>query len=188
MVSVSTSVLLVEGASENGCCICVPTMSLGCLLPLWKLSEISKWVLPSFLLNYHLYNGTQSMWFCVFPLRVETLFPLALRLSLKQDSLAFKAKHSRVLSSQCRTPRLGSLMWGSDSLFLEVKLCSCDYPLICRSPTQWCGYWLYCVSAPSYSSCGFFFISLVVENFFCSSSGHFKDRCSVNSCNFGVLR
>ena len=42
------------------------------------------------------------------PFKDKVSFPTALRDSLKQGLLAFKAKHSRDSSSQCRTPGLGA--------------------------------------------------------------------------------
>lgn len=41
-----------------------------------------------------------------------------------------------------------------------------------------------CCSYPS--QCGFLFISIVVENLFCSSSGVFRDSHSICTCSFGV--
>lgn len=41
-----------------------------------------------------------------------------------------------------------------------------------------------CFSYPS--QCGFLFISVVVENLFCSSSGVFRDSHSICTCSFGV--
>ena len=51
---------------------------------------------------------------CVCPPRVESLFPPVLSKSCNQILLAFKVWFSRDSSSHCRTPRLGSLMWGSE--------------------------------------------------------------------------
>ena len=42
----------------------------------------------------------------------------------KLAPLAFKAKCSGVSFSQCRTPRLGSLMWGSELSLLWENLCN----------------------------------------------------------------
>ena len=48
----------------------------------------------------------------------ELLFPPVLWNSCDQTPLAFKARFSVGSSSHCQTPRLGSLMWGS-----ELSLC-----------------------------------------------------------------
>ena len=45
--------------------------------------------------------------------RVKPLFPIALQFSCAQTLLAFKARCFEGSSSQCRTPLLGSPMWGS---------------------------------------------------------------------------
>ena len=76
------------------------------------------------------------MRFYMCHLRVVSLVPTALQLSCTQALLAFKAKHSGTLSSQCRIPRLESLMWGSDPSLLGENLCNCNYHPICGSPTQ----------------------------------------------------
>ena len=57
--------------------------------------------------NYCLSTGTGSVWVCVCSLRVESLFLVALRVSL----LDVNVRHSGSSSSCCRSPGLGSLMW-----------------------------------------------------------------------------
>ena len=52
---------------------------------------------------------------CVCPPSVESLFPPVLVKSCNQFPLAFKVRFSGDFSSRCWTPRLGSLMWGSES-------------------------------------------------------------------------
>ena len=110
-----------------------------------RLFKVSKWVWPRLLLNYYLLECVR---FCMCPLRVESLFPIALWLSHTQAPLALRARHYRNLSSWCRAHGLGSLMWGSDPLLLGENLWNYDCPSICGSPTQGYGSWLYCVSAP----------------------------------------
>ena len=51
---------------------------------------------------------------CMCPPSVESLFPPVLSKSCNQFPLAFKVWFSRNSSSHCRTPRLGSLTWGSE--------------------------------------------------------------------------
>lgn len=48
----------------------------------------------------------------------------------------------------CKTPRLESLMWGSDTLFSEENLCNCDCPPFYGLPTWVYGFWLHTVSLP----------------------------------------
>ena len=69
--------------------------------------------------------------FYVCPLRVESLYPIALWFSQNYAPLIFKAKHSGDMSSWYRTPRLGRLMWGLVPLLFGEKLCNCNYPPIC---------------------------------------------------------
>ena len=64
---------------------------------------------------------------------------------------------------------LGTLMWGSEPSLLGENLCTGDYPPICGSSPQWS--WLAHVSFPSPHFA--VFPSLVVENLFCQSSGHY---------------
>lgn len=50
----------------------------------------------------------------------------------RESSPVFKAKGSGGWSSQCRSPRLGSLTWGSDPSLLWRNLCGWNY-----SPIGW---------------------------------------------------
>ena len=72
---------------------------------------------------------------CVHPPRVEFLFPGVLWSSCGQellafttrcsgqDPLAFTTKCSGHSSSQCQTPKVGNLMWGSELPLLWESLC-----------------------------------------------------------------
>ena len=60
---------------------------------------------------------------CVCPPRVESLFPPVLSKSCNQIPLTFKVWFSRNSSSHCQTPRLGSLMWGSEPSLQWVDFC-----------------------------------------------------------------
>ena len=60
---------------------------------------------------------------CVHSPRVEFLFPPVLRSSCTQPLLAFKARCSRGPSPQCQTPRVGSLIWGSELSLLWENFC-----------------------------------------------------------------
>ena len=71
------------------------------------------------------------MKFCVHPLRVEFLFPTDLWPKVRP--VASKAKVSRD-SSQCKTPRLGTLTLDLDLFLLGENLCNCNYPPVCGSP------------------------------------------------------
>lgn len=53
----------------------------------------------------------------------------------------FQSRRSAGSSSLCRFPGFGSLMWGSDPLFLREGLCTCDVPpasgLLCQGHVSW---------------------------------------------------
>ena len=53
--------------------------------------------------------------FCLYPPRVESLFSPDLWKSCNQIPLAFKVRFPGDFLSLCQIPRLGSLMWGSES-------------------------------------------------------------------------
>lgn len=119
--------------------VCVPR---GVLVVSWlsgSLLKISLKLLP-------LYLDSRHVRFCIYPLKYKSLFPLAFWISYMQALLDSKDRCFGDLFSQCRNLGLESLMWGSGPSLLGENLCSCDYPLICRSPTWWCGSWLYYVS------------------------------------------
>ena len=85
-------------------------------------------------------------------------------------------------SSQCRTTRLGSPMWGPDPLLLGENLCNCNYSPICGSLTQGYG----SGSPPLLPVLLWFLLYL----FSCRRSLLlvFIGRCSINSCKFVVPR
>ena len=85
--------------------------------------------------------------FCLCPLRLESV-------SYNPPALLYTSPAG--LQSQmfwrfvfwCRSPGLGSSVLDWDPWLLEEKLCNCDYPHVCGSPTWECGSWLYCISVP----------------------------------------
>ena len=95
---------------------------------------------------------------CVHPPRVESLFPPVVWSSCTQVPLAFKPKCSEGSSSQCQTPRLESLTWGSDLSLLWENLCDIIiFQLLVSHPV---GMALdYIMNVPLLlSCCGFFFV------------------------------
>ena len=60
---------------------------------------------------------------CACPPKVESLFPPVLWKSCNQISLAFKVRFSGDSCFHCWTPRLGSLMWGSEPSLQWENLC-----------------------------------------------------------------
>ena len=85
---------------------------------------------------------------CVCPPRVESLFPPVLLKSCNQIPLAFKVWFSRNFSSHCRTPRLGSLMWGSERSLQWVDFCGISVLQFVSHPPSSYGIWFYCDCAP----------------------------------------
>ena len=102
--------------------------------PLWDHCSFS-WVLMRTLL-------------CVCPPRVESLFPAVLSKSCNQIPLAFKVWFSRNSSSCCRTPKLGSLTWGSVPSLQWVGFCDISVLQFVSHPPSSYGIWFYCDCAP----------------------------------------
>ena len=86
--------------------------------------------------------------FCVCPPRVESLLPPLLLKSCNQIPLAFKVRFSRNSSSHCRTPRLGSLTWGSEPSLQWVGFCGISVLQSVSHPPSSYGIWFYCDCAP----------------------------------------
>ena len=148
MVLTRARALLVGWPPWNGC-IYVPTVSFGCLLPLQEaLQDLQvgliqapfQWLLLPCIL--------ERVRFCVCPLRVESLFPITLWVSLKKVPLAFQVKCSGGWAPQYRIPGMRSPMQGLDPLILGKNLRNCNYPSSCASLT-W-GTWVLTnrISAP----------------------------------------
>ena len=85
---------------------------------------------------------------CVCPPRVECLFPPALSKSCNQIPLAFRVWFSGNSSSHFWTPRLGSLMGGSEPSLQWVNFCGIiALQFVSNSPSSY-GIWFYCDWAP----------------------------------------
>ena len=100
---------------------------------------------------------------CVLPPRVESV-------SCAQALMAFNARCSGGFFSQCQTPRLGNLMWGSEFSFLWESLCD---TVIFQSVGCLPGrYGVACIMKVPLlpSRCGFlsFGIGYIFFSFFCS--------------------
>ena len=85
---------------------------------------------------------------CVRPPRVESLFPPVLSESCSQIPLAFKVWFSRNSSSRCRTPRFGSLTWGSEPSLQWVDFCGISVLQFVSHPPSSYGIWFYCYCTP----------------------------------------
>ena len=124
---------------------------------------------------------------CVCPLRVESLFLPVLSKSCSQIPVAFKVWFSRNSSSRCRTPRLGSLMWGSEPSLQWVDFCGISVLQSVSHPPSSYGIWFNCDCAPPTISLWLLLCLWMWDIFF----GEFQylpvDDCPAASCDSGVL-
>ena len=125
--------------------------------------------------------------FCVCPPRVGSLFPPVLSKSCSQFPLGFKVWFSMNSSSCCRTPRLGSLMWGSEPSLQWADFCGISvHQSVSHPPTSY-GTWFYSDCAPPTISLWLLLCLLMWGIFF----GEFQclpvDDCPAASCDSGVL-
>ena len=124
---------------------------------------------------------------CVCPPRVESLFTPVLPKSCNQIPVAFKVWFSRNSSSHCQTPRLGSLMCGSEPSLQLVDFCGVSCLQFVSHPPSSYGIWFYCDSTPPTVSLRLLLCLCMWGIFF----GEFQclpvDDCSAVSCDAGVL-
>ena len=125
--------------------------------------------------------------FCLCPPRVESLFAPDLWKSCSPIPLAFKVRFPRDFLSLCQIPRLGSLMWGSESSQQWENFSDITVVQIVGCPPSRYGIWFYCDGPLLLSSRGFSFAFGYGVSFF----GRFHlppvDGCSTASCDFGAL-
>ena len=124
---------------------------------------------------------------CACPPRMESLFPPVLSKSCNQILLAFKVWFSGNSSSHCQTPRLGSLIWGSEPSLQWVDFCGIIVLQFVSHPPSCYGISLYCDCVPPTISL-WLFLCLWMWGIF---SGEFQrlpvDDYSAVSCNSGAL-
>ena len=124
---------------------------------------------------------------CVCPPRVESPSPPVLSKSCNQIPLAFKVWFSGNSSSCCQPPRLGSLMWGSESSLQWVDSCGIIVLQFVSHPPTGYGIWFYCDSAPLTVSLQLLLCLWMWGIFF----GEFQclpvDDCSAVTCDSGAL-
>ena len=96
----------------------------------------------------HYFVCALQEWSLWFPQSCQSLV-------INQILLAFKVWFSGNSSSRCRTPRLGSLTWGSEPSLHWVDFCGITVLQFVSHPPSGYGIWLYCDCAPH---CGFSFV------------------------------
>ena len=89
---------------------------------------------------------------CMCPPRVESLFRPVLLKSCNQIPLAFKVWFSMNSSSCCRTPKLGSLTWGSEPSLQWVDFSGISVLHFVSHPPSSYGIWFYCDNVPATNS------------------------------------
>ena len=123
----------------------------------------------------------------VCPPRMESLFPPVLSKSYNQSPLCFKVWFSRNSSSHCWTPRLRSLMWGSELSLQWVDFCGISVLQSVIHPSTHYGIWFYCDCTPPTISLWLLLCLWIWGIFF----GEFQclpvDDCPAASCDSGVL-
>ena len=121
------------------------------------------------------------------PSKMKSLFPPVLLKSPNQIPLAFKVWFSRNSSSCCWTPRLGSLMWGSEPSLQWVDFCGITVLWFVSDPPSGYGIWFYCDFAPPTISLWLLLCLWLWGIFF----GEFQclpvDDCSAASCDPGAF-
>ena len=125
--------------------------------------------------------------FCVRPPRVGSLFPPVLSKSCNQFPLGFKVWFSMNSSSCCRTPRLGSLTWGSEPSLQCVDFCGISvHQSVSHLPTSY-GIWFHSDCTPPTVSLWLLLCLWMWGIFF----GEFQcppvNDCPAASCVSGVL-
>ena len=106
---------------------------------------------------------------CV-PSKSGVLFPPVLSKSCNQIPLAFKVWFFRNYLFHCQTPRLGSLMWGSEPSLQWLDFCGISVlHFVSHSPSSY-GIWFYCDCAPPTVSLWFLLCLWMWVYFLLSSS------------------
>ena len=124
---------------------------------------------------------------CVCHPGVESLFPPVLSKSCNQFPLGFKVWFSRNSSSCCWTPRLGSLMWGSERSLQWVDFCDISVLHSVSHPPTSSEIWFYCDGAPPTISFWLLLCLWMWGVFFGELQCLPVDDCPAASCDSGVL-
>ena len=167
MALASTSVHMVNGCPS----VYVPRVSPSCILPLWEALQDQKAVLTHAPFKLLLLPWvSEHVRFCVCPLIVESVSYNPPTLA-KASPTGLQSQIFWHFSSWCRTPGLGSPVWGLDPSFLGKNLA---IVIIFQSVGHLSkGMSLDYITPPALQplSLWFLFTFLVVEVLFCWSSG-----------------
>ena len=125
--------------------------------------------------------------FCVCPPRVESLFHPVLSKSCNQIPLGFKVWVSGNSSSCCRTPKLGSLTWGSEPSLQWVDFCGISVHQSVSHPPSSYGIWFYCDFTPPIISLQLLLCLWMWGIFFGEFQCLLVNDCSAVSCDSGGL-
>ena len=107
---------------------------------------------------------------CVCPPSVDSLFPPVLSKSCNPILLAFKVWFSRNSSFHFRTPRLGSLTWGSEPSLQWVNFCGISVLQFVSHPPSSYGFDFIVIVPLLPSHCGFSFFFECGVSFLVSSN------------------
>ena len=125
--------------------------------------------------------------FCVCPPRVGSLFPPVLSKSCNLFPLGFKVWFSMNSSFRCRTPRLGSLTWGSEPSLQWVDFCGISVRQSVSHPPSSYGSWFYSDCTPPTVSLWLLLCpwtwSILLGEVQCLP----VDDCPADSCDSGAL-
>ena len=75
--------------------------------------------------------GHRALRFCVSPLRIQSVFFIAPGSPESKPHWSLEPNVLEVQPSQCRTHRIGNLMWILDPSVLGENLCNCNNAHLC---------------------------------------------------------
>lgn len=103
---------------------------------------------------------------CAHPLRVGSLFPSVLPLTLLYTSVT-GLQEAYLLTESLHNPQAGELSVRFRLLAPWGEFCYCDYPAVCGIPTQDKALTISCLCPFYLTHCHLFFISAAVKNIVC---------------------
>lgn len=113
-----------------------------------------------------LFWDSEHMRCCAHPLRVGSLFPSVLPLTLLYTSMT-GLQEAYLLIESLHNPQAGELSVRFRLLAPWGEFCYCDYPAVCGLPTQDKALTMSCLCPFYLTHCHLFFISVAVKNIVC---------------------